>query len=115
MKGQGSMESQVGPRIREIRKAAGVSGYLLAKQTGLSRGYLHMVETGKSNPSSEVVLKIANALTVSPNRLMDYVNSDNELSDEEIMLVTAYREQNYGYILRIVADRLATTEGQATQ
>ena len=55
----------IGDRIREIREARTLTQDQLAERSGVSKGFLSDIENSKRNPSSEYVLKIANALGAS--------------------------------------------------
>jgi transcriptional regulator with XRE-family HTH domain len=52
-------------RLRELREAAGLSQYELAKQSGVSKQALSKLERGERQPSWETVRKLARALNVS--------------------------------------------------
>ena len=62
--------SLVGDRIRLCRQKLGLTQEILAKDAGMSKGFLSEVETGNRNPSAEYLLRIANALHVSLDFLM---------------------------------------------
>lgn len=53
-------------RMKEIRKEQGVTLAFLAKETGISIGYLSHLEKGtRKNPSMEMMSKISKALDKS--------------------------------------------------
>jgi len=52
-------------RLRELRAAAGVSQYELARRAGLTRQTLSRLERGDSEPSWTTVRRLANVLRVS--------------------------------------------------
>jgi transcriptional regulator with XRE-family HTH domain len=60
----------IGDRIREIREARTLTQDQLADRSGVSKGFLSDIENSKRNPSSEYVLKIANALGASIDYLL---------------------------------------------
>jgi transcriptional regulator with XRE-family HTH domain len=66
----------VGDRIREIREARTLTQDQLCDRSGVSKGFLSDIENNKRNPSSEYVLKIANALGAS----IDYLLRGDESS-----------------------------------
>lgn len=68
--------TQVGSRIKQLREAAGLTLTDLAKHAGVSRGYLYLVEKGESNPTSEKLAAIADALDVLVSEIF------GDLSDE---------------------------------
>ena len=53
-------------KIKEIRNKKSITLYKLSKETGISRGYLTELENNKkSNPSIQVLYKIALVLDVN--------------------------------------------------
>lgn len=53
-------------KIKEIRNKKSITLYKLSKETGISRGYLTELENNKkSNPSIQVLYKIALVLNVN--------------------------------------------------
>jgi transcriptional regulator with XRE-family HTH domain len=67
--------ASVGDRIREIREELGLTLDKLADKTGISKGFLSDVETGKRDISSEYLLKIADAVGASLDYLLRGENS----------------------------------------
>src|ERR1700682_2059493 len=66
----------VGDRVKEIREERKWTQDQLAEKSGVSKGFLSDIENSKRNPSSEYVLKIANALGAS----IDYLLRGDEAS-----------------------------------
>jgi transcriptional regulator with XRE-family HTH domain len=64
-----SREVPFGKRLKRIRLAAGLPLEALEWHTDLSRQYIHDLEQGKRNPSSETIDALARALLVTPNSL----------------------------------------------
>jgi MerR family transcriptional regulator, light-induced transcriptional regulator len=60
----------LGRRIRELRTTTGWTQQQLAEATRLTRTYLVSVEGGKQNVTMDVLLRVANALNVAPERLL---------------------------------------------
>ena len=60
----------IGDRIREIREARKLTQDQLAEKSTVSKGFLSDIENNKRNPSSEYVLKIADALGASIDYLL---------------------------------------------
>ena len=58
------MEATFGPLLRAWRTARGKSQLALSIEAGVSSRHLSFVETGRSNPSREMVLALAQALDV---------------------------------------------------
>jgi transcriptional regulator with XRE-family HTH domain len=67
--------ASAGDRIREIREELGLTLDKLAGKTGISKGFLSDVETGRRDISSEYLLKIADAMGASLDYLLRGENS----------------------------------------
>lgn len=64
-------EDHLGKRIREVRASRGWTLDQLAKEAGLTKGFLSQVENGKApTPSGRVLLAIARALGASVDWLL---------------------------------------------
>ena len=61
---------ELGRRVRNLRQKTGWTQEQLAKATRLMRAYIVAVEGGKQNVSLDVVVRVANALGVTPERLL---------------------------------------------
>jgi len=62
----------VGKKIKSLREEKGMSQSELAKAVGYkTRSSITKIESGESDPSQKMLLKIANALEVSPSELID--------------------------------------------
>jgi methanogenic corrinoid protein MtbC1/DNA-binding XRE family transcriptional regulator len=61
---------ELGRRVRDLRQKAGWTQAQLAKATRLTRAYIVAVEGGKQNVSMDVVIRVANALSVAPDQLL---------------------------------------------
>ncbi len=85
----------VGKRISTERKKQSLTQLQLAEFAGISEKYLSNIECGRQNPSSDVLLRISEALQVSVNSLMPLnaeqnnrlYKSLNECSAEEQELI----------------------------
>ncbi|CFX15540.1 Cro/C1-type helix-turn-helix domain [Syntrophomonas zehnderi OL-4] len=59
-------------KIKTLRKAKGLNQGELAKSAGISQTYLCELEKSrKTNPSRDVLVRIAKALSVSVSELLD--------------------------------------------
>ena len=61
--------ARLGQRIVNLRKAKGWNQQELANQAGINRTYISAAERGKQNLTLSIVMKLANALDVSIERL----------------------------------------------
>jgi transcriptional regulator with XRE-family HTH domain len=58
-----------GAQIRRVRREKELTAAAVAREVGISRGYLHEIERGRYAPSDEVKVRIAKAIGVDPNEL----------------------------------------------
>lgn len=64
------METSLGNKIRELRKARDWSQNELARRSGVDRSYIAYLETAKvGKPSAETFLKLARAFNIRPEEL----------------------------------------------
>jgi len=63
---------QLGKRIKQIRKAAGLTQERLAEKTGLSVEYISRLERGMSQPSFKTFDALAKALNVTTKDFFDF-------------------------------------------
>jgi DNA-binding NtrC family response regulator len=62
----GELQRRIGEKIREGRKAKGLTLQQLAERTSLSVGFLSQIELGKNSASVETLYRIATALGAQP-------------------------------------------------
>jgi XRE family transcriptional regulator of biofilm formation len=60
----------IGKSLRTARKQAGLSLTDLAHKSGLSRGYIHLIENDSSSPTSDALVALARALYTSVGALI---------------------------------------------
>ena len=58
-------------RLRKLRDQRGITQEQLAKRAGLSRVYVALIETKRSDPRLSIVVKLAKALKVKVGDLVD--------------------------------------------
>lgn len=59
------VKERVGEMIRETRKAKGLTQKELGEKLGISESAVSKYESGKENPTAELIQKVADALGVS--------------------------------------------------
>ena len=59
----------IGDRIKRARKRRGLTQEVLAERIDVERNTISMIETGKREPSLDVLVKIMNQLRVEPNEI----------------------------------------------
>jgi transcriptional regulator with XRE-family HTH domain len=74
-----SVERQLGRNIRLFRQALGLTLTAVARASGMSKGYLSALETGRSAPSVASLVRIAKALDVDVGKLFDGSPADDSL------------------------------------
>ncbi len=67
------IQVKIGVRLRELRKATGLSQEKFAFECELDRTYIASIEQGKRNVSAVNIEKIANALHIS---VFEFFNHD---------------------------------------
>ena len=82
----------IGQRIRDLRKQKRMSQTELAKSAGVSQTTVTAWETGKAEPSSSAVAKLAVIFNVTTDYLLGRPNKqetkkdDVELSDDDVIM-----------------------------
>jgi transcriptional regulator with XRE-family HTH domain len=94
----------LGARIRELRKAQGIAQERLAEELGIEQQYMSRVELGKSYPSLDRLMRIAELLHVSLPRLFEFDHlEEGETKIEKIdEMLRELDETNLKVIYRIV-------------
>ena len=77
-----------GNRVRGKRVMVDMSQETLAEKCDVSTSYIGLVERGERKPSLEIVLKIANALNVTPNSLtLDSIKHKPSNNKDKLVLM----------------------------
>ena len=79
------MEEQLGKRIGTARKDRGLTAQQLAEQLGTNAAYLRQIECGVKTPSVGLLVRICNALQVSPDYLLQSLLVENEVSEMRVL------------------------------
>ncbi|MDQ6420519.1 helix-turn-helix transcriptional regulator [Paenibacillus sp. LHD-117] len=75
--------SDIGYRIKCIRKEINLNQSQFAKSTGISQGNLSEIEMGNSNPSAETLISIRAQYNVNLNWLLTDVDSEDGITYED--------------------------------
>ena len=62
--------AKLGLNLKRIRTKKAISQGDIARELGVSRGFVSTIENGKTNPTLSTIAKIAKALNVSTNELL---------------------------------------------
>lgn len=87
------MKYEIGGRIRLYRKQSGLTQEQLAQKIDVTKSRVSNWEQGINRPDADIIGKICRALNVSPSNLLDVHLSDDELTQHEKEVITAYREK----------------------
>jgi transcriptional regulator with XRE-family HTH domain len=86
-----------GERLKEVRESRGLSQTDLEQLTGISNMQISRYESGKSEPTPEVIVKLANNLSITTDYLLGLVANPEDhlelqdLSPTEARLLAAFR------------------------
>lgn len=94
------MYTQLGKRIKQQRIMARMTQEKLAEASGISLSFLGHIERGTRKASLDTVVKICNALKVSPNLLLQDSLEGDMLSDNMGLSETHRR------LLREISDNI---------
>ena len=64
--------TNLGSRIKQLRNQRAMSQEALAEESGLSLRTIQRIENGSSNPTGDTLKRLAQALNVSPDELIDW-------------------------------------------
>ncbi|GHV90934.1 transcriptional regulator [Spirochaetia bacterium] len=82
---------QVAVRLREEREKTRISQMDLSFLAGLSQNQVNNIETGKRTPNLFTILKICNALHISPSVLFNTVDEERQRARETVInLISKY-------------------------
>ena len=62
--------AKLGLNLKRIRTKKAISQGDIARELGVSRGFVSTIENGKTNPTLSTIAKLAKALNVSTNALL---------------------------------------------
>lgn len=72
-----SATEMLGARIRELRKHKGLTQEQLAEALGIDQKHMSRIELGKSYPSLDRLVKIADALKVALPNLFEFMHMED--------------------------------------
>ena len=86
-------------KLKEIREEVGLSQKALAEKLGVSHTNIYNYEVGRTEPSVEMLIKLAAALDVSVGYLVGAEGDDGQvvpkdLTEDEKKLLSDYRKLN---------------------
>ncbi len=76
---------EVGRRMSKRRKELGLKQYQVCEMIDVNYKYISNLETGRSAPSLEVIMKLCDALRTTPDYLLLGTNqSEDDVTDKEL-------------------------------
>lgn len=92
--------------LRNLRRAAGMTLKELAAEVGVSESAIAQIETGKRNPSFELLLKLGEALDCSVDMLINERKTPPLKSDEVQNIQSNKREELNRLLSRLTEDEI---------
>jgi transcriptional regulator with XRE-family HTH domain len=71
-------KSQLAIRVKALRHKRGMSQEFLAEESGLSLRTIQRIEKGESNPTGDSLKRLANALDITADELMDWAVKEDK-------------------------------------
>jgi|SRR5579884_661097 transcriptional regulator with XRE-family HTH domain len=98
------LSRKLGCRIKEIRRARGLTQERLAEQADLSPRYLSRLEVGQQSPSIEMLTRLARALNVEMWELFDFghVGTMKELQETLSKLIRELDEEKLRLVVKVI-------------
>lgn len=84
----------IGLRIKNLRRAEGLSQEELAEKMGISSKYLSSIERGKENPTLDTLIKLANALKIEPSEIFNFSHEGKSKKDLIAFITTLLKTKD---------------------
>lgn len=101
-----------GDRLKKLREARDITQDELAGRLGFSQSQVNKYESGRSEPTPEVITRIAREFEVTTDYLLGLVdNTDGhivsrDLSPLENRLLDMWRRGDFGEMIKMAAEQL---------
>lgn len=76
--------SEIGSRMAKRRKELGLKQYQVCEMIGVNYKYVSNLETGRSAPSLEIIMKLCEVLKVTPDYLLIGTASSINTADQQL-------------------------------
>ena len=76
---------KIGPKIKAFRRQLGIQANKLADQIGISASYLNLIESGKRNIDSNLIIKICTELKINVSDLTSKIDLNLESNISELL------------------------------
>jgi transcriptional regulator with XRE-family HTH domain len=95
----------IGEALRLIRVYHDIKAIDLAKQLGISSGYLSEIENQKKNPSIELIYKYAEIFNTKPSAILFF---DEQLQDDILKENNSFYSQFKGKLTKAIRFKIVT-------
>jgi transcriptional regulator with XRE-family HTH domain len=102
---EGLLVMNFGGKIKLLRQGAGYTQEELAKKLGLSKSTIAHYESGRREPDTKTIIKIANIFNVSTDEILDNVSFKNNPKivlygeDGKLVDISDLSKEDQDYIL----------------
>lgn len=83
-------ETKALQKLKFYREEQNLSQFELSLQSGVSQNMITYIETGKRSPTLKTIIKLCNALGISPAKLFDI--NDKEKEETKRMVIEAIKK-----------------------
>lgn len=103
-----------GDRLREMRRKRQLTQDELADRLGFGQSQMNKYENGKSDPTPEVLVRLAKELAVTTDWLLGLVEDpesflkEQELTPSERKLLSAFRRGDFKELVMLAAEKSST-------
>lgn len=93
----------LGKRIAELRSKKGLTQEQLAERVGYSTNHISKLELARTNPSFELLIKIASALNIEIKDLFDFNNyiTPEDLRNEMTKIINSSSDKQIKLLYKI--------------
>ncbi len=85
------IKKMIGIRIGDLRKQKGLTQEKLAEKMGVSPKYLSSIERGKENPTLDMIIKLAQSLSVEIADLFTFIEVEDP-SERKSLITSLLKE-----------------------
>ena len=101
------LEEYIGTAIMKRRKSLGKTATFLAKETGITAGFLHDIEIGRSAPSVQTLVALAKALNLPISEILPETGEATRPSpSDDIQVLIRLRHERPEIIKMLTIDEL---------
>lgn len=76
----------LGSKFKDIRYSYNINQERMAKILNINRNYLSRIETNKSYPTAEILIKLAKEFSISIDSLLDIKFIDEDIKEKRIKI-----------------------------